>query len=414
MQLLSWLHSTVLGVQMLFVAFGALVLVPLLTGMSPCLALFTAGAGTLLFHAITKGKVPIFLASSFAFIAPIQQAIPQFGLGATLGGLAAAGLFYLVLSAMILFGGAGTIHRLMPSIVTGPVIMVIGLKLAPVAVGMCKSFTSGGAPEGQAMAVALISLATAIGVVMFGRGTLKLIPILCGVAVGYVICLILGRVNFEALSTAPWLSTPWSEAMRCGQFEWPRLDWAAIAFLVPVALAPSIEHVGDILAISNVTGQDYVRDPGLHRTLAGDGLATSLAALLGGPPNTTYSEVTGAVALTRAFEPKYMRIAAVTAMLVAFVSKLGGFLRTIPSPVMGGIMVLLFGMIAAIGAGTLVKAQLDMSKPRNLVIASVILVVGIGDLQVSCGRFAMGGIGLAGIVGILLNLVLPQDGAEKK
>ncbi|HOW98859.1 MAG TPA: solute carrier family 23 protein, partial [Kiritimatiellia bacterium] len=155
-------------------------------------------------------------------------------------------------------------------------------------------------------------------------------------------------------------------------------------------------------------------DPGLHRTLAGDGLATSLAALLGGPPNTTYSEVTGAVALTRAFEPKYMRIAAVTAMLVAFVSKLGGFLRTIPSPVMGGIMVLLFGMIAAIGAGTLVKAQLDMSKPRNLVIASVILVVGIGDLQVSCGRFAMGGIGLAGIVGILLNLVLPQDGAEKK
>ncbi|MBP7830115.1 MAG: uracil-xanthine permease [Kiritimatiellae bacterium] len=408
------LRRTVLGVQMLFVAFGALVLVPLLTGFSPCIALFTAGAGTLLFHAITGGKVPIFLASSFAFIAPIQQAVEQFGMGATLGGLAAAGLLYLVLSLMIFFGGTGTIHRLMPAIVTGPVIMVIGLKLAPVAVGMCKSFASGGAPEGQAMIVALVSLGTAIAAVIFGRGMLRLIPILCGVAVGYTICLILGRVNFEALHAAPWFSTPWSEALRCGQFEWPRLDWAAVAFLVPVALAPSIEHVGDILAISNVTGQDYVRDPGLHRTLLGDGLATSLAALLGGPPNTTYSEVTGAVALTRAFDPRYMRIAAVTAMLVGFVSKLGGFLRTIPSPVMGGIMVLLFGMIAAIGAGTLVKAQLDMSKPRNLVIASVILVVGIGDLTITCGRFSMGGIGLAGIVGILLNLVLPEDGAEKK
>lgn len=263
------------------------------------------------------------------------------------------------------------------------------------------------------MAVALASLATAIVVVIFGKGTFRLIPILCGVAVGYTICLILGRVDFQAIRDAAWLSTPWNDALRCGQFELPRLDWAAIAFIVPVALAPAIEHVGDILAISNVTGQDYVRDPGLHRTLLGDGLATSLAAMLGGPPNTTYSEVTGAVALTRAFNPVYMRIAAVAAMLAAFVSKLGGFLRTIPSPVMGGIMVLLFGMIAAIGAGTLVKAGTDMSKPRNLVIASVILVVGIGDLQICCGRFTMGGIGLAGLVGILLNMVLPNEETAK-
>ena len=408
MESASRMKSLVLGIQMLFVAFGALVLVPLLTGFSPCIALFTAGIGTLLFHAITGGKVPIFLASSFAFIAPMKFGVEHFGMGPTIGALATAGLVYLVLSLMIRLGGPEVIHRLMPPIVTGPVIMVIGLKLAPVAVSMARSIggTDGG---GKALFVACFSLAVAVLAVIFGRGMLRLIPILCGVVAGYVVSLLVGIVDFAPVREAAWLSIPWRDALSAGQFAMPEFRLDAILYILPVALAPAIEHVGDILAISSVAGKDFIRDPGLHRTLLGDGLATSLAAVLGGPPNTTYSEVTGAVALTRAVNPLYMRIAAVAAMAVAFIGKLGGFLRTIPSPVMGGIMILLFGMIAAIGIGTLVKAGTDMTRPRNLVISSIILVVGIGDMQFCCGKITLGGIGLAGLVGVLLNLVLPRE-----
>ncbi len=400
-------RQIVLGVQMLFVAFGALVLVPLLTGMDPSIALFTAGAGTLLFHAITGGKVPIFIASSFAFIAPISFAMKQFGPGATFGALFCAGLVYLLFSAMALVGGREMLNRYLPPIVTGPVIMVIGLKLAPVAVGMTRSFVSGGPADGKAMLLAACSLLAAIGAVMFGRKFLSLIPILCGIIVGYLVSLAMGVVDFSSVKAASWFQIPWTLAMAKGSFALPVFDGAAILYMLPVALAPAIEHVGDILAISSVTGKDYLKNPGLHRTLLGDGLATSLAGILGGPPNTTYSEVTGAVALTKAYDPALMRIAAAAAILLAFVGKLGALLLTIPAPVMGGIMLLLFGMIAAIGVNSLVRARVDMSRSRNLVIASVILTTGIGDLTVTCGHFCLGGIGLAGLVGVLLNLLLP-------
>ena len=399
--------QTILGVQMLFVAFGALVLVPLLTGLDPSIALFTAGAGTLLFHFITGGKVPIFLASSFAFIAPLQFGLKQFGPGATFGALFCAGLVYLIFSAMAFIGGREMLNRYLPPIVTGPVIMVIGLKLAPVAVGMTRSFVSGGPADGKAMLLAACSLLTAIGAVMFGKKLLSLIPILCGIVVGYLVSLAMGVVDFSSVKEAAWFQIPWTLAMTKGSFALPVFDMAAILYMLPVALAPAIEHVGDILAISSVTGKDYLKDPGLHRTLLGDGLATSLAGILGGPPNTTYSEVTGAVALTKAYEPVLMRVAAVAAILLAFVGKLGAILLTIPGPVMGGIMLLLFGMIAAIGVNSLVKSRVDMARSRNLVIASVILTTGIGDMTVSCGRFCLGGIGLAGLVGVLLNLLLP-------
>ena len=399
--------QTILGVQMLFVAFGALVLVPLLTGLDPSIALFTAGAGTLLFHAITGGKVPIFLASSFAFIAPIQFAMKQFGPGATCGALFCAGLVYLIFSGMALIGGREMLNRYLPPIVTGPVIMVIGLKLAPVAVGMTKNFDGSGAVDGRAMALAACSLLTAVAAVMFGRKLLSLIPILCGIVVGYLVALAMGVVDFTSVQAAAWLQIPWTHALANGSFARPAFDAAAILYMLPVALAPAIEHVGDVLAISSVAGKDFLKDPGLHRTLLGDGLATSLAGILGGPPNTTYSEVTGAVALTKAYEPVLMRIAAVAAILLAFVGKLGALLLTIPKPVMGGIMLLLFGMIAAIGVNSLVKARVDMSRSRNLVVASIILTVGIGDMTVSCGRFCLGGIGLAGLVGVLLNVILP-------
>lgn len=409
-------RKLVLGIQMLFVAFGALVLVPLLTGLDPSIALFTAGAGTLLFHALTGGAVPIFLASSFAFIAPIQFAMKQFGPGATAGALFCAGLVYLVFSAMARIGGRELLNRYLPPIVTGPVIMVIGLKLAPVAVGMTRSF-DGGTPDGRAIFIAACALLTAVAAVMYGKKLLSLIPVLCGIVVGYLVALALGVVDFTPVREAAWFQIPWTAALAKGTFAKPVFDVAAILYMLPVALAPAIEHVGDVLAISSVTGKDYLKSPGLHRTLLGDGLATSLAGLLGGPPNTTYSEVTGAVALTKATDPGLMRIAAVAAMVLAFAGKLGAVLRTIPAPVMGGIMLLLFGMIAAIGVNSLVKARVDMSRSRNLVIASVILTAGIGDMTFSCGRFCLGGIGLAGLVGVLLNLLLPgtnESHAEEK
>jgi len=399
--------NLILGIQMLFVAFGALVLVPLLTGLDPSIALFTAGIGTLLFHFITGGKVPIFLASSFAFIAPITFAMKEFGPGATFGALFCTGLVYLLFSLMAYVGGRKMLDRVLPPIVTGPVIMVIGLKLAPVAVNMARSFDGSGTLDNRAMIIGACSLLAAVGSVMFGKKLLSLIPVLCGIITGYIVALFMGVVDFTPVKEAVWFAPPWTAALANGTFAMPRFDLAAILFMLPVALAPAIEHVGDVLAISSVTGKNFIQNPGLHRTLLGDGLATALAGLLGGPPNTTYSEVTGAVALTKAYNPALMRIAAVTAILLAFAGKLGAILRTIPTPVMGGIMILLFGMIAAIGINSLVKARVNMASSRNLVIASIILTTGIGNLSITWGNFTLGGIGFAGVVGVLLNLVLP-------
>ena len=394
---------------MLFVAFGALVLVPLLTGLDPSIALFTAGGGTLIFQLITKRSVPIFLASSFAFIAPIQVGIQQFGLGATLGGLASAGLIYIILSVFVKYEGIEVIEKYLPAVVTGPVIMVIGLKLAPVAVGMTKNFTGGTEIDSTAIFIALFSLVVTIFVVLKGRKIFSLIPIICGIVSGYLLSAVLGKVNYQPILDAAWFSIPWVEAMKLGTYEFPKFDISAILFILPVAIAPAIEHVGDLVAISETAEKDYLENPGLHRTLLGDGVATIFASFFGGPPNTTYSEVTGAVALLKRFETKLMTIAAMFAIVLAFLGKLGAALKTIPIPVMGGIMVLLFGMIAAIGIGSLVKSKVDMSKSRNLVIVAVILVFGIGDMSLGYGNFQLAGIGLAGIVGVILNILLPNQ-----
>ncbi len=416
-----------LGAQMLFVAFGALVLVPLLTGLNANVALFTAGAGTLLFQLVTRGKVPVFLASSFAFIAPIIYGVGQWGVPGTMCGLAAAGLLYAVLSVIVRIFGSGILHRILPPVVTGPVIMVIGLVLAPVAVHMACGRTGDGAawlvPQTTAYIIAGAALAVTILVSLLGRGLLKLIPILCGIAAGYSVSLILDITGFSATTqaafnpgelqnwTAPALismqnvaASPW---FAVPDFTFPVWNLEAILFIVPIAIAPAIEHFGDVLAIGGITGKDYVENPGIKNTLLGDGLATSLAAFLGGPPNTTYSEVSGAVALTRSFNPAIMTWAAIAAMLLAFIGKLGGFLGTIPVPVMGGIMVLLFGAITVIGINTLVKAGTDLMQPRNLSIVAIILVFGIGGMSFDLAVVKLGGIGLAGIVGVLLNLILP-------
>lgn len=395
-----------LGAQMLFVAFGALVLVPLLTGLDPRVALFTAGAGTLIFQAVTKGKVPIFLASSFAFIAPIIYGVGAWGIPQTLCGLAAAGLFYVFLSLLIRWKGSGVLHRLLPPVVTGPVIMVIGLILAPVAVNMALGKTGDGGqvifPVHRALLAAGVALAVSILVSLKGRGMIRLIPVICGIAAGYLVSLPLGLVDFGPLAPASWLSLP--------GFVFPRWSWEAIVYILPVAIAPAIEHFGDILAIGAVTRRDYIKDPGIQNTLLGDGLATSFAAFFGGPPNTTYSEVTGAVALVRVFNPAVMTWGAIFAILFSFIGKLGAFLQTIPAPVMGGIMLLLFGAITVVGLNTLVRSQVDLTRPRNLIIASLVLVGGIGGMTLSIGTFCISGIGLAGLTGVILNLVLPEGG----
>ena len=393
---LNIFQKTVVGAQFLFVAFGATVLVPLLVGLDPSVALLTAGIGTLIFHAVTKGKVPVFLGSSFAFIAPIIKATELFGLPGTLCGLVAVGLVYGLMSLLVRLRGVGFITRLFPPIVVGPVIMLIGLSLAGTGVNMAKSN----------WLLAIIALLTTVIVSLFGKGLLRLIPIFAGIVVGYIAATIFGVVDFQPIIDAPWFALP--------PFVRPEFCWEAIIFMAPVAIAPVIEHIGDVYAINEVTGKDYVTDPGLHRTMLGDGLACMAASFIGGPPVTTYSEVTGAISLTKIADPSVIRIAGLFGILFSVLGKVSAMLKTIPEAVLGGIMLLLFGTIASVGVNTLVKNKVDMGDTRNLVISSLILTLGIGGAEITFGSFAMGGIGLAAVVGVILNLIIPRSKTEKK
>jgi len=388
---LSPASKTVVGVQFLFVAFGATVLVPLLVGLDPSTALFTAGVGTLLFHLVTKGIVPIFLGSSFAFIAPIVRATELYGLAGTLSGLVAVGFVYFMMSGLIRWQGLKIIDRLFPPVVIGPVIMLIGLSLAGTGVNMAK----------ENWLLALISLSTAVVVSLFAKGLLKLIPIFSGIIVGYLVSIFMGKVDFSSVATAPWIGLP--------QFVKPVFSWEAVLFMIPVAIAPVIEHVGDVYAVSHIAGKDFAKKPGLHRTMLGDGIACCFAGLVGGPPVTTYSEVTGAMALTKVTDPAVIRIAAVTGIVFSLVGKVSAVLKSIPNAVLGGIMLLLFGMIAAVGINNMVHNKTDMNNTRNLIIVSLILTTGIGGAVFQWGTFSISGIGLSALVGIILNLILPNS-----
>lgn len=397
-------RQAISGAQILFVAFGALVLVPLLTGLNPSMALLGAGVGTLLFQLVTGRQVPIFLGSSFAFIAPVIFSMQTWGPAATMGGMICVSLVYFVFAGLVWRHGADIVHKYMPPVVIGPIIMIIGLSLAAVAVNMAMGRSGDGqvelVPYTTSMLIAAASFGTTVVVATYARGFLKLVPILAGVLVGYMLSATIGLVDFGKIAAAPWLALP--------QFTAPRFEWAAILFLLPVALAPAIEHVGDIVAIGGVTGKDYTERPGLHRTLAGDGLAVAFAGLIGGPPVTTYSEVTGAVTLTRNFNPAIMTWAAVLAIVMAFFGKFNAILQSIPVPVMGGIMMLLFGSVASIGLKTLIAARVDLEEPRNLVIVSSVLVFGIGGLALKLDGVALQGVSLCGLAAVLLNFVLPK------
>lgn len=322
----------------------------------------------------------------------------------------AAGVVYVCLGALVKVRGTDFIHKLLPPVVVGPVIIIIGLGLAPVAVNMALGKSGDGSlalvPTNTALIISLVSLCTTIAVAIFAKGLLKVMPILAGIIVGYGLSLAFGIVDFSVVTAANWIAIP--------KFVAPEFNWHAIAFMIPVAIAPAVEHIGDILAISNVTGKDFMKKPGLHRTLTGDGVATIAAAAFGGPPNTTYSEVTGAVTLTRNFDPRIMTWTAITAITLAFVGKLGALMQTIPVPVMGGIMCLLFGSIAAVGLNTLIRNHVDLSEPRNLSIVGVTLVFGIGGMAFGIGSFSLTGISLCGIVAITMNLLLPASKHHKQ
>lgn len=413
--------TVVLGLQHTFTMFGATVLVPILTGLDISVALFMAGIGTLLFHLITRGKVPIFLGSSFAFITPIAAAAAakDGDIAYALGGVVVAGLLYLVFALLIYFLGADVIMGFFPPVVTGCIIMVIGLKLAPTALEMAAGNWW----------LAIFALGIVVVVNLFFKGFAKSLPVLIGLGVSYMVAVILTvvgnitgvealqLVDFAPVAQAAWVGLP--------KFTLAKFDWSIILMVAPVAICTMVEHIGDVIAVGEITGRNFIKDPGLHRTVLGDGIATSLSALFGGPANTTYSENTGVLALTHAFNPAIMRIAALFAMLLGVVPKLGALIDSIPLAIIGGISVVLFGMIAAIGARTLVENKVDFHASRNLIIAAVILVIGLGGsvamhevmiegvatqvsvLFIPSLNFQIEPLALASLVGIVLNKVLP-------
>ncbi|MDR0730991.1 MAG: NCS2 family nucleobase:cation symporter [Treponema sp.] len=409
-----------LSVQHVFAMFGATILVPILTGLDPAAALFTAGTGTLIYILLTGAKVPAFLGSSFAFIPPIIAIAGGPGgpnMAYALGGAVAAGVFYCLVGAIIKFTGYSWLDRALPPVVIGSVIVVIGLNLAPTAMAM--AMNQGGGADGEyslvLLSIAVFTLAVTVGANIFLKGFFSVIPILIGLVAGYLFTLIMGLffpayhiIDFQVVRDAPWFGLP--------TFRVPAFNPVAMLTFIIVSLATICEHLGDTLVTSKVVGQDFYKNPGLHRTLTGDGLATAWAAFWGGPPNTTYGENIGVMAITRVYSVWVIGGAAVIALILSFFRKFGALVRTIPTPVLGGISMLLFGIIASSGLRTIVESGVDYKDKRNLTISSVIFVIGIGGGRLAFAitkdlHFELAGVALATVVGIILNLVFPQKAA---
>ena len=399
-------QALLLGLQHVFAMFGATVLVPFLTGLDPAVALLTSGIGTLIFHFFTKGRVPSYLGSSFAYIAglatlvgkPTAQHTPDLNLA--MGAAFTVGMVYVVFFLLIKVFGTDFIHKIVPSVVVGPVVMIIGLSLSGTAIDMAK---------GDVPIAAFTALVTIL-VGVFGRGLAKVIPILIGIISGYIFAIIKGVVHMDQIMAGvdSWYHLP--------QLVVPHFQLSAITLLAPLAIVTIIEDLGHVFVIGNVTEKDLIKDPGFDRVLLGNGLATAVAAFFGGPPSTTYGENIGVLAVTKVYSAWVIRIAAVIAIILSFFSPLRALVSSIPVPVMGGVVVILFGMIAAAGIRAMIEAKSDLSSTRNLVIVSVILVLGIGvkEVPLDLGLFKMSvsGVGLATILGILLNLILPQEKTE--
>ncbi|WP_026486934.1 uracil-xanthine permease family protein [Caldanaerobius polysaccharolyticus] len=388
-----------LSLQHVFAMFGATVLVPLLTGLDPSVTLFTSGIGTIIFLLITRGYVPAYLGSSFAFITPIIAATKEFGIRGAYSGMIAAGIMYVLVYIIISITGVDWIDRLLPPVVVGPVVMIIGLSLAPVAVQ-------------EAQENLLVAAVTAVFIIlfaMFGRGFIKIIPILLGTIGGYIFAIIIGAVNFKPVKEAAWIAIPKFNFL-VGHS--PELMWGAVSLIAPLAIVSMVEDLGHVLVIGNIVERDLIKKPGLHNVFLGNGLATAIAAFFGGPPSTTYGENIGVLAITRVYSSVVIGGAAVIAVLLSFVQKIGAAIEVIPKPVMGGITIILFGMIAAAGLRTLIDNKVDFSDTRNLLIASIIFTLGVGGIKIQIGNLLFSGVGPATIVGILLNLLLPKGKKE--
>ena len=396
----------ILGIQHVLAMFGATVLVPFLTGLNPSIALLAAGMGTLLFHMVTKKIVPVFLGSSFAFIGAIGLVLKTEGIGAVKGGIIAAGFVYVLMSLIILKFGVESVKSFFPPIITGPIIMVIGLRLSPVALNMMGYQNS--AFDVKSLIIGSIVIISMIVISILEKSFFRLVPILISVTIGYVLSIFLGLVDFTPIAQAKWIGFS-TEALK-DLTAIPQFSLTAILAIAPIALVVFIEHIGDITTNGAVVGKDFFKNPGIHRTMLGDGLATIFAGFVGGPANTTYGENTGVLAVTKVYDPSILRIAACYAIALSFIGKFGTILQTIPTPVMGGVSVILFGMIASVGVRTLIDAQLDFGHSRNLVIAAVIFVFGIAIDNVAIWKsVSISGLAIAALVGVVLNKLLPKD-----
>jgi len=389
--------KTVLGLQHMFTMFGATVLVPLITGLDVSVALFMSGVCTIMFHLITQGKIPIYLGSSFAFIPPILVVSKLYGMPYALGGVVVSGLVYLVFALLAGIFGPKRIMSFFPPVVCGPIVISIGLMLAPVAIHNASGNWF----------LAIVSVIIVAVITVFTKGFIKVLPVLMGLIGGYIVALITGNVDFSPIREAAWFGIP--------KFTLAKFNAGAILFVAPVAIATVVEHLADIVVLTSTCNRDFFKAPGLHRTLLGDGLASCLSAMFGGPANTTYSENTGVLVLTRVFNPIVMRIAGCFAILIAIVPKFSAVISTIPVPVVGGISIVLFGMIAAVGVRTLVEHQVDFKNSRNLLIGAVVLVLALGGAEIPIpieGEVMnVSALAVAAITGVILNKVLPEKKA---
>jgi uracil permease len=389
-----------LSFQHVFAMFGATILVPLLTGLDPSVTLFCSGLGTILFHLITKGKVPAYLGSSFAFIAPIIAASKAYGAQGALVGMMAAGIVYALVFAIIALAGLNWVNKVLPPVVVGPVVMIIGLSLTPVAISQAS----------KGLITAFLTAGIVIVCSLWGKGFFKIIPILLGTIGGYLIAIGQGQVNFDAINNAAWIALP---KLTIVTGNMPVLAWGAVSLIAPIAIATIVEDVGHLLVIGDTVDRDLMRKPGLHKVLLGNGVATFIGGLLGGVPLTTYGENIGVLAITRVFSARVIQGAALIAILLSFVQKFGAAIQTIPEPVLGGITIILYGMIAAVGLRNLVENKVNLSNNRNLLIVSVIFTLGVGGIALNFGQYSFQGVGPAAIIGIFLNLVLPKDKEEE-
>lgn len=389
----------ILGLQHVAAMFGSTVLVPMLTGLHPGIALFGAGVGTLIFHGVTKRKMPVFLGSSFAFIVGIQHIGSKYGLPYATGGILVAGIMYLLFAGLIHLVGMEKVKKLFPPLITGTMIMIIGLTLAP-------SVINGNIVDaqvgtlGQRWLVATVVVLIVVIISKYTKGFIKLLPILIGVTGGYLLAQMMGMTDIVLIKEAKWLTLP--------PFILPKFNWEAVAVIAPISIVTAMEHIGDVTTVGNVVGKDFLGEVGLTKTFLGDGLATIFAGLVGAPANTTYSENTGVLAITKVYDPIILEIAAIFAILLSFIGKLGAVLQSIPGPVMGGASIILFGMIASTGIRTLISGQVNLSNSKNSIIVAIMLVLGLSGVTLPIGGVSFSGMSLSAIIGILLNVILPE------